>query len=44
MKVFEDQLRKLEVGQEAADFQTGDHLSLSDFKGSPVFLVFWKTL
>jgi hypothetical protein len=44
MKVFEDQLRKPEVGQEAQDFRTGDHSSLSDFKGSPIFLVFWKTL
>ena len=43
MKVFEDQLKTLEVGQKAHDFRMGD-LSLTDFKGSPIFLVFWKTL
>ncbi len=44
MKVFEDQTRKLEVGHEAEDFTIGNDLSLSDLKGSPIFLVFWKTL
>ncbi len=44
MKVFKDQLRKPEVDQEAQDFRTGDHSRLSDFKGSPILLLFWKTL
>ena len=40
MKVFEDQTKKLEVGQEAEDFSTGNDLFLSNSKGSPIFLVF----
>ena len=46
MKIFDDQLRTLEVGQDqdAEDFRIGDDLCLSDLKGSPIFLVFWKTL
>lgn len=44
MKVSEEQTKKLEVGQEAEDFTIGDDLSLSDLKGSPIFLVFWNTL
>jgi len=44
MKVFKDQSRTLEVGQEAEDFRIGNDLCLSDLKGSPIFLVFWKTL
>ncbi len=44
MKVFEDQARTLEVGQKAENFHIRDNLSLSDLKGSPIFLVFWKTL
>ncbi len=44
MKVFEDQTNVIEVGQKAADFQIDGDRCLSDLKGSPVFLVFWKTL
>jgi hypothetical protein len=44
MKVFEDQTKKLEVGQEVEDFSIGNDLFLSNSKGSPIFLVFWKTL
>jgi hypothetical protein len=44
MKVFEGQMGKLEVGQEAEDFPINDNLSLGDLKGSLIFLVFWKTL
>jgi len=43
LKVFEGQTRKLKVGQEAEDFPINDNLSLGDLKGSPIFLVFWKT-
>jgi len=44
MKVFEEQIKRLEVGQKAEDFSIGNKLSLSNLKGSPIFLVFWKTL
>ncbi len=44
MKVFEEQTKKLEVGQEAEDFLIGNDLFLSNLKGSLIFLVFWKTL
>jgi len=43
MKVFENQKENLKVGQEAEDFPIGNDLSLSHSKGSPIFLVFWKT-
>ncbi len=44
MKVFEEQSKRWEVGQKAEDFPIGNKLSLSNLKGSPIFLVFWKTL
>jgi len=44
MKVFEDQTKKLDINQEAEDFPVGNNLFLSNLKGSPIFLVFWKTL
>jgi len=44
MRIFEEQTRKIEVGQEAEDFPVGNDLFLSNLKGSPIFLVFWKTL
>lgn len=44
MRVFEEQTRKIEVGQEAEDFPVGNDLFLSNLKGSLIFLVFWKTL
>jgi hypothetical protein len=44
MKIFDDQSRTLEVGQEAVDFPIDDGSYLSDLKGAPIFLVFWKAL
>jgi len=44
LKVFEGKTKKLKAGQEAEDFSIGNDLFLSDLKGSPIFLVFWKTL
>lgn len=44
MRVFEDLSRTLEVGQEVEDLRIREDLCLSDLKGSPIFLVFWKTL
>ena len=44
MKVFEDQTKKLDISHEAEDFPVGNNLFLSNLKGSPIFLVFWKTL
>jgi len=44
MKVFENLTGNLKVGQEADDFPVGNNLFLSNLKGSPIFLVFWKTL
>jgi len=44
MKVFDDQSGKLEIGQEAVDFPVTEDSSSADLKGSPIFLVFWKTL
>ena len=44
MRIFEDQSRKIEIGQEAVDFPIGNDLFLSNLKGSLIFLVFWKTL
>ena len=44
MRIFEEQTRKIEVGQEAEDFPVGNDLFLSNLKGSPILLVFWKTL
>jgi hypothetical protein len=44
MKIFEQQGNRLKVGQEPDDFPIGNDLFLSKLKGSPIFLVFWKTL
>jgi hypothetical protein len=44
LEVFKNQIKNLEVGQEAEGFKIDDHLSLLDLKGHPIFLVFWKTL
>jgi hypothetical protein len=45
MKVFEDLTKGIEAGQPACDFpiDAGGRM-LSDSKGSPILLVFWKTL
>jgi hypothetical protein len=44
MKIFDDLAKKLAIGQKAENFSFGEGLSLSNLKGSPIFLVFWKTL
>jgi peroxiredoxin len=44
MKVFENQTEHLKVGQRVEDFPVSNNLSLSDLRGSPILLVFWKTL
>lgn len=44
MKVFEDGIEKLEVGQKAENFHIGNNQFLSNLEGSPILLVFWKTL
>ena len=44
MRILEDQSRKIEVGQEAEIFSIGNDLFLSYWKGSLIFLVFWKSL
>jgi hypothetical protein len=44
MKVFDNQKEILRKGQRAEDFPIGDRMSLSDLEGSPILLVFWKTL
>ncbi len=44
MKIFDEQTYRLKVEQEVEDFSIDNDLSLSNFKGSPIFLVFWKTL
>jgi hypothetical protein len=44
MKVFEDLTTGLEVGKPALDFRLTGDCMLSDLKGSPILLVFWKTL
>ena len=44
MKVFEEQVNRLKVGQEAEEFSINDNLLLSDLKGYPIVLVFWRTL
>jgi hypothetical protein len=44
MKIFEKQKSRFRVGQEVENSLVTDKLSLVDLKGSPIFLVFWKTL
>jgi len=44
MKIFEEQENRLKVGQEANPFPLANDLRLSDLKGNPILLVFWKTL
>ncbi len=44
MKVFEVQMIKPEIRQEAENFPIGGNQSLLDLKGSVILLVFWKTL
>ena len=44
MRIFEGQMKRLKVGHEVEDFPLGDMGFLSDFRGSLIFLVFWKTL
>jgi hypothetical protein len=44
MKIFDEQADRLKVGQEVEDFPIGDNLYLTELKGTPIFLVFWKTL
>ena len=44
MKVFEEQVNSLKVGQEADNISLNENLYLSNFRGQPILLVFWKTL
>jgi peroxiredoxin len=44
MKVFEEQVNRLKVGQEADSISLDENLYLSNFRGHPILLVFWKTL
>jgi len=44
MKVFEEHVSGFREGNEVDDFPINGKLSLSDLKGYPIFLVFWKTL
>jgi peroxiredoxin len=44
MKVFEEQANRLKVGQQANNIPLNENLYLSNFKGHPILLVFWKTL
>lgn len=46
MKVFDNQTGSLKVGHKVKDFpiDIDKDLSLSNVKGSPIFLVFWKTI
>lgn len=44
MKVFDDQVNVIEVGQKAADFRIAEGRCLSCLEGFPLFFVFWKTL
>jgi len=44
MKVFEEHAEGIAVGQKAAGFRIDATVSLADLAGSPVFLVFWKSL
>jgi hypothetical protein len=44
MKIFEEQANRLKVGQEAEAFSLNEKLPLSNFRGHPILLVFWKTL
>jgi hypothetical protein len=44
MKVFDNQTNMLKNGQRAEDFPISGHISLSNLEGSPILLVFWKTL
>jgi hypothetical protein len=44
MKVFDDLTTGLEVGKLGLDFHLTSDRKLSDLKGSPILLVFWKTL
>jgi hypothetical protein len=43
MKVFEEHASRFKEGHEVDDFPINGKLSLSDLKGYPIFLVFWKT-
>ena len=44
MKVFEAQTKRIGIGRKAENVLISSDLSLSNVKGSPIFLVFWKTL
>ena len=44
MKIFDDLAQKPGIGYMARDFSLGDDSLLSNLKGSPILLVFWKTL
>ena len=44
MKVFEEHVSRFKEGNEVDDIPINDKLSLSDLKGYPILLVFWKTL
>ena len=44
MRIFDEQPYRLKVGEEAFDFSIDRDCPLSNFKGNPIFLVFWKGL
>lgn len=44
MKVFDEQVNWVKVAQEADDISLNENLYLSNFRGYPILLVFWKTL
>jgi hypothetical protein len=44
MKIFEELMNRLKVGQETDDISLNEKLHLSNFRGHPILLVFWKTL
>ena len=44
MKVFEEQTDKLKVGEVSENISLSENSRLSNFKGHPILLVFWKTL
>jgi hypothetical protein len=44
MKIFEEQVNRLKVGKEVDALSLNGNLYLSNFRGHPILLVFWKTL
>ena len=44
MKVFEEELNGIKVGEKAVDFSINKDKSLFDLKGDVIFLIFWRSL